>query len=97
MKKIFVVMMLGVIVWGRDVGSGRSEKYVGQYQVTGVPLIITVTTDGGEAGDTGYGATEDGFCWSRARISREISIVLRADKQGPGGYLSIEFFGEKAS
>ena len=29
-------------------GQGELEKYVGQYQVTGAPLVITVTVEGGK-------------------------------------------------
>ncbi len=48
MKKIFVVGVLGLFFVATSFGQAEFEKYVGQYQVTGVPLIITVTADGGK-------------------------------------------------
>ncbi|MGH9905659.1 MAG: alpha/beta fold hydrolase [Pyrinomonadaceae bacterium] len=48
MKKIFVVMMLGLLFVAASFGQAEFDKYVGQYQVTGVPLVITVTADGGK-------------------------------------------------
>src|SRR5687767_1391447 len=46
MKKIFVLMMLGLLFTAAAFGQGDAEKYVGQYQLTGVPLVITVTVEG---------------------------------------------------
>ena len=48
MKKPLVVMMLGSMLVAASFGQAELEKYVGQYQVTGVPLVITVTADGGK-------------------------------------------------
>lgn len=47
MKKILVVMMLELLFVAASFGQAELEKYVGQYQVTGVPVLITVTADGG--------------------------------------------------
>lgn len=48
MKKTLVAMMLGLLFVAVSFGQTELEKYVGQYQVTGVPLLITVTADGGK-------------------------------------------------
>ncbi|MGH9872809.1 MAG: alpha/beta fold hydrolase [Pyrinomonadaceae bacterium] len=48
MKKTLVAMMLGLLFVAVSFGQTELEKYVGQYQVTGVPLLITVTVDGGK-------------------------------------------------
>jgi non-heme chloroperoxidase len=60
MKKIFVVMMLGLLFVAASFGQSELEKYVGQYQVTGAPLVITVTADGGKLAiqATGQGKAE---------------------------------------
>lgn len=48
MKKIFVAMMFELLFVAAAFGQAESEKHVGQYQVTGVPLVITVTAEGGK-------------------------------------------------
>ena len=48
MKKLFVVMMFPLLFAAVVFGQGEAEKYVGQYQITGVPVTITVTSDGGK-------------------------------------------------
>src|SRR5215211_6169091 len=46
MKKLFVVMMFPLLFATVAFGQGKAEKYVGQYQITGVPITITVTAEG---------------------------------------------------
>ena len=60
MKKIFGVMMLGLLFVAALFGQAELEKYVGQYQLTGVPIMITITaTDGKLALEaTGQGKAE---------------------------------------
>ncbi len=41
-------MMLGLAFVAASFGQAELEKYVGQYQLTGVPLVISVTVDGGK-------------------------------------------------
>lgn len=48
MSKKFAVMMLGLLFAAASFGQTESEKYVGQYQVTGAPIMITVTAKGGK-------------------------------------------------
>ena len=40
--------MLGLLFASLSFGQGDAEKYVGQYQLTGVPLVITVTAENGK-------------------------------------------------
>jgi pimeloyl-ACP methyl ester carboxylesterase len=48
MKKIFMASVLLLLVSSVAFAQGGPEKYIGQYQLTGVPLVITVTVEGGK-------------------------------------------------
>jgi pimeloyl-ACP methyl ester carboxylesterase len=48
MKNKFAVMIVVVFLRAVAFGQADLEKYVGQYQVTGAPLMITVTTANGK-------------------------------------------------
>jgi len=48
MKKIFVVMIVVLACVAAGLGQTDVEKYVGQYQVTGAPIMITITANGGK-------------------------------------------------
>ncbi|MGD9588399.1 MAG: alpha/beta fold hydrolase [Pyrinomonadaceae bacterium] len=48
MKGICLVMLLGGLLAIPSFGQGGLEKYVGQYQVTGAGLVITVTAENGK-------------------------------------------------
>src|SRR5262245_41819908 len=48
MKKIFAISTFLFLVAAVSFGQTELEKYVGQYQVTGAPLVITVTVEGGK-------------------------------------------------
>ena len=48
MKKIFALTLVLLLIVGVSFGQAELQKYVGQYQVTGNPLIITVTVEGGK-------------------------------------------------
>jgi len=48
MKKQFAAIMLVLLFAAAAFGQAELEKYVGQYQLTGVPLVITVTVEGGK-------------------------------------------------
>lgn len=48
MKKISIVVIIGLLFAAIAFGQGEAEKYVGQYQVTGLPLVVTVTAEGGK-------------------------------------------------
>lgn len=52
--------MLCALLAGSSFGQANLEKYVGQYQLTGVPLVITITIEGGKvmAQATGQGKFE---------------------------------------
>ena len=43
MKKKFAAMVAILLFAGASFGQAELEKYVGQYQVTGAPIMITVT------------------------------------------------------
>jgi len=60
MKNLFGVMMLGLLSVAVSFGQADLEKYVGQYQLTGVPIMITVTATGGKLSieATGQGKAE---------------------------------------
>ncbi len=60
--------MLGLLFTAAAFGQGDAEKYVGQYQVTGVPLVITVTAEGGKAMAARLrGSRSSSSSWSRAK------------------------------
>src|SRR5947209_8253111 len=48
MKKKFAVMSVVLLCAVAAFGQAELEKYVGQYQVTGAPVMITVTAVGGK-------------------------------------------------
>ena len=60
MKKIFTVMEVVLLLASASFGQTEVEKYVGQYQVTGAPIMITVTATGGKLAieATGQGKAE---------------------------------------
>jgi len=60
MKKIFTVMIVVLLCATVSFGQAEVEKYVGQYQVTGAPIMITVTATGGKLAieATGQGKAE---------------------------------------
>ena len=48
MKKKFAVIILVLLSVTASFGQASPEKYVGQYQVTGAPIVVTVTATGGK-------------------------------------------------
>ena len=60
MKKILTVVIAVLIFAAASFGQAELEKYVGQYQVTGAPIMITVTATGGKLAieATGQGKAE---------------------------------------
>ena len=60
MKKKFAVMIMILLFAAVSFGQGELEKYVGQYQVTGAPITITVTASDGKLAiaATGQGKAE---------------------------------------
>src|SRR5436190_19693521 len=48
MKMKFAVIVFGLLFAAAVFGQGEPDKYVGQYQVTGAPIMITVTAAGGK-------------------------------------------------
>ena len=48
MKKKFAAVLLVFVFAAVSFGQAELEKYVGQYQITGAPIMITVTTAGGK-------------------------------------------------
>jgi pimeloyl-ACP methyl ester carboxylesterase len=61
MKKKFSAVMVVILLFAaQSFGQAEVEKYVGQYQVTGAPIMITVTAAGGKLAieATGQGRAE---------------------------------------
>ena len=60
MKNKFAVMIMVLFFAAASFGQAELEKYVGQYQVTGAPIMITVTASGGKLAiaATGQGNAE---------------------------------------
>jgi len=60
MKKKFAVMVIVLLFADVSFGQTELEKYVGQYQVTGAPIMITVTATSGKLAieATGQGKAE---------------------------------------
>ena len=60
MKKKFAGMIMVLFFAAASFGQAELEKYVGQYQVTGAPIMITVTATGGKLSiaATGQGQAE---------------------------------------
>lgn len=48
MKKKFAVVVAVLLFAAASFGQAEAEKYVGQYQVTGAPIMITVAATGGK-------------------------------------------------
>jgi len=48
MKKKFAASVVVLLFVAASYGQAELEKYVGQYQVTGAPVMITVTAAGGK-------------------------------------------------
>src|SRR4051812_31851457 len=48
MKKQFNVMVVVLLFTAAAFGQAELEKYVGQYQVEGAPVMVTVTATGGK-------------------------------------------------
>src|SRR3954466_3490829 len=48
MKKRFAAIVMVPLFAAAAFGQAELEKYVGQYQVTGAPIMITVTAAGGK-------------------------------------------------
>src|SRR5688572_23041238 len=48
MKNKFAVMIIVLLCASASFGQAELEKYVGQYQVTGAPIMITVTVNAGK-------------------------------------------------
>jgi pimeloyl-ACP methyl ester carboxylesterase len=59
-KKFSAVMVLVLMSVAASFGQAEVERYVGQYQVTGAPIVITVTAAGGKLAieATGQGRAE---------------------------------------
>lgn len=47
-KKFSAVVLLVLLLAAASFGQASPEKYVGQYQVTAAPIMITVTAAGGK-------------------------------------------------
>jgi pimeloyl-ACP methyl ester carboxylesterase len=86
MKKIFFVMMFGLFLAGASFGQAELEKYVGQYQVTGAPIMITVTLAGGKLSiaATGQGQAEIELIAGEDYAVRGTPIKLTFEKDKSG-------------
>ena len=80
MKKSFGVMMLALLSVAACFGQTEVEKYVGQYQVTMAPIMITVTATGGKLAveATGQGKAN-------------IELVSGEDYSIPGSPITLTF------
>ncbi len=48
MKNLIAVLLLALLLAGPTFAQAELEKYVGQYQLTGLPLVLAVSVDGGK-------------------------------------------------
>ena len=86
MKKIFAEMVVVLFFAAAAFGQAEIEKYVGQYQVTGAPIMITVTAAGGKLAieATGQGKAEIELVSGEDYAVKGTPITLTFQKDGAG-------------
>jgi len=86
MKKIFAASVVVLLSAAAAFGQAELEKYVGQYQVTGAPITITVTATGGklaiEATGQGKADLELVFGENFAVKGTAITLTFQVDVTG---------------
>jgi pimeloyl-ACP methyl ester carboxylesterase len=83
MKKIFAVILLFATA---SLGQAELEKYVGQYQVTGAPIMVTVTAAGGKLAiqATGQGSADIELVSGEDYAVKGTAITLTFQKDAAG-------------
>lgn len=86
MKKKFAVLMVVLLFAAAAFGQAELEKYVGQYQVTGAPIMITVTATGGKMAieATGQGKAEIELVSGEDYSVKGSAITLTFQKDAAG-------------
>src|SRR5436190_12996210 len=86
MKMKFAVSVFVLLFAAAAFGQGEADKYVGQYQVTGAPIMITVTATGGklaiEATGQGKAAIELVSGEDYAVTGTAITLTFQKDAAG---------------
>ncbi|HYJ90807.1 MAG TPA: alpha/beta fold hydrolase [Pyrinomonadaceae bacterium] len=86
MKKKFGVMPVALMLVSALFGQAEIEKYVGQYQVTGAPIMITVSVAGGKLSIevTGQGKAEIELVSGEDFAVKGTTITLTFQKDASG-------------
>ena len=86
MKKTIVVSVLVLLISTAAFAQAELEKYVGQYQVTGAPVMITVTAAGGKLSiaATGQGQAEIELVSGEDYAVKGTPITLTFQKDASG-------------
>jgi non-heme chloroperoxidase len=86
MKKKICVMVVVLLFAAVSFGQAGLEKYVGQYQVTGAPVMITVTAAGGKLAieATGQGKAEIELVSGEDYAVKGTAITLTFQKDASG-------------
>jgi non-heme chloroperoxidase len=86
MKKKFGVMPVALMLVSALFGQAEIEKYVGQYQVTGAPIMITVSVAGGKLAieATGQGKAEIELVLGEDFAVKGTAITLTFQKDASG-------------
>lgn len=86
MKRIFATSMLVLLFAAVSFGQAELEKYIGQYQVTGAPVMITVTATAGKLAieATGQGKAEIELVSGEDYSVKGTAITLTFQKDATG-------------
>ena len=86
MKRKFGVMAVVLLSAAASFGQAELEKYVGQYQVTGAPIMITVTAAGGKLAieATGQGKADIELVSGEDYAVKGTTITLTFQKDSAG-------------
>ena len=86
MKTILTVVIAVLIFAAASFGQTELEKYVGQYQVTGAPIMITVTVTGGKLAieATGQGKAEIELVSGEDYSVKGTALTFQKDATGDG-------------
>lgn len=86
MKKNFAAIVMILFLAAASFGQAELEKYIGQYQVTGAPIMITVTVNGGKMSieATGQGKAEIELVSGEDYSVKGTAITLTFQKDAAG-------------
>src|SRR5687767_62359 len=85
-KDLLMILMVLLLAAAATCGQSALEKYVGQYQVTGAPIMITVTAERGKLAieATGQGKAEIELISGEKYAVKGTLITLTFEKDAGG-------------